>query len=42
MRKHYDKLIRLAALSLFTLILLAGSLLLLHLEALINIVFGLQ
>jgi len=41
MRKQYDKLIQLAALSLFTLILFAGSLLLLNLESLINIIFGL-
>lgn len=40
MRKHYDKLTRLAALSLFSLILLAGSLLLLNLENLINIILG--
>jgi hypothetical protein len=40
MKKLENKLIRIAAISLFTLTLLAGSLLLLSLEAIINYVLG--
>jgi hypothetical protein len=40
MKKLENKLIRIAAISLFTLALLAGSLLLLSLEAIINYVLG--